>query len=264
MTRSKLQVKAQAMTDVVRKAVTILKTLSEAPDTTLSLSTLSDKLGMNKTTCHRILSSLASEDFVEKAGSGTYRLGIGAFIVGASVQRSLDIRERALPAMRWLHEVSEETVYLCVRRERRAVCIERIVGLHAEIQVLQLGGSLPLHIGAAPRVLLAGLTEEELRSYVSAPDLERLTPQSMVDPDLIRADVETTRKTGVVISQSDVAPLAKAFGVPVRDHTGEIVAALSVSGVSSRIPRKRESSLIDAAVRAGAKASEAIGFVASI
>ena len=126
------------MTDVVRKAATILRTLSESPETTLSLAALSDKLSMNKSTCHRILTSLADEDLVEKVGIGSYRLGIGAFVIGASVQRCLDIRERSLPAMRWLHGVSEETVYLCVRRGSRAVCLERVVGLHAEIQVCLL------------------------------------------------------------------------------------------------------------------------------
>ena len=67
-----------------------------------------------------------------------------------------DERQAALPHMEHLHDMTGETVFLCVRRGLRAVCIERIEGSHVVSLALRLGGSLPLHAGAAPRALLAG------------------------------------------------------------------------------------------------------------
>src|SRR5207244_10669190 len=92
-----------------------------------------------------------------QAGSrpGTYRLGWRLLRLGSAVIARLDERQAALPVMERIHERTGETVFLCVRRGDDAVCIERLDGLRVQSLMLRLGGSLPLHLGAGPRTLLA-------------------------------------------------------------------------------------------------------------
>ena len=85
---------------------------------------------------------------------GTYRLSLKLFDLGSTVLDRFDERASALPVMQRLHDETGPTVFLCVRRGLEAVCIERIDGARVTLLELRLGGSLPLHLGAAPRRLL--------------------------------------------------------------------------------------------------------------
>lgn len=243
---------------VLVKAMAVLELLS-ATGGELSLNEISVRLGLNKSTCHRILNTLASRQFVERGSPGCYRLGIGAFVVGSSMTRQLDVRERALPAMRALHESTRETIFLCIRMGRDAVCIERLDGEFASTHFLQLGGTLPLHIGAAPRVILASLPDEEIDDYLAEP-LARNTPQTPADATDLRAEIHRIRAEGRAVSRDDVVVGVKAFGAPVRDHTGRVVAALSLSGLSAHIPDQAEQRILGLVADAASVASLALGF----
>jgi DNA-binding IclR family transcriptional regulator len=86
---------------VLVKAMAVLELLAEAPEE-VSLGDIASRLDLNKSTCHRILTTLAAGDFVERPSPGSYRLGIGAFRVGSAMSRRMSVRERALPAMHHL------------------------------------------------------------------------------------------------------------------------------------------------------------------
>lgn len=242
---------------VLLKAISVLELLAESGEE-MSLNDISTRLGLNKSTCHRILNTLAARDFVERGAPGAYRLGIGAFMVGSAMARRLDVRERSLPAMQELFEATRETIFLCIRRGNDAVCVERLDGDFAAGHYLKLGGVLPLHIGAAPRVLLAALPDDEIAAYLARP-LERNTPETPVDPDELWAEVRRIRAEDGATSRDDVLLGVKAFGAPVYDHTGSVVAALSLSGISAHIPDDDEPRVLTLVREAAAKASTALG-----
>src|SRR4051812_34993299 len=121
-------------------------------DSTLTLSELSERLQISKSTVHRLLSSLEQVGFVEKeARPGCYRLGLKLFELGSLVQGRLELRQIALPYMAQLVEHTDETAFLIVRDGLQAVCIERIEGAHVQALALKVGGTLPLHAGGGPR-----------------------------------------------------------------------------------------------------------------
>ncbi len=249
-------------TDTVRvlvKAMTVLEVLAEV-DREMSLNDISRRLEMNKSTCHRILNTLASREFVESGETpGTYRIGIGAFHVGAGVVRRLGVRDRSLNAMRALHAQTNETVFLCIPRGDEAICIERIDGLLASTHYLQLGGSLPLHIGAAPRVLLAAMDDRAIDDYLAAP-LSSNTAHTPTSADELRPVITDIRRDDHAVSHDDVLVGVKAFGAPVRDYTGQVVAAVSLSAISANLPGDHEGEVLRLVKDAGVAASAAMGF----
>src|SRR5207237_1354039 len=126
-------------------------------------------LGEPRTTVYRLIRALERAEFVEPAEQpGRYRLGLKLFRLGGAVVARFDERQAALPQMEALHAATGETVFLCIRRGLEAVCIERLEGFRAVSLALTLGGVLPLHAGAAPRVLLAAEPESAWRDYYAA------------------------------------------------------------------------------------------------
>src|SRR5262249_19723572 len=139
---------------VLNKAVKLLHALADNGEMTVA-----DIAGMSeepRSSIYRLLGSLDDLGLVEPGSrSGTFRLGLGLVRLGAAVIERFNVRQAALPAMEELHQQTGETVFLCIRRDMQAVCVERLEGERVQSLELKLGGALPLHVGAAPRVLLA-------------------------------------------------------------------------------------------------------------
>jgi DNA-binding IclR family transcriptional regulator len=219
---------------VLAKVAKVLEALAAEPD--LTAPALAQRLGEPRPTVYRLVQDLAALGYLEEGPRpGTYRLGLELFRLGSLVGLRFDVREGAAPVMDELHKALEETVYLMVRRHYEAVCIDRIEGLHIRSMALQLGGSMPLHLGAGPRALLAFRPREWWDDYFEHAKLKVLTPRTPTTKAGIVALLEETRHLGYAISDEDVTLGIASVGAPVFDHTGEVHAALSVGGLRSAV-----------------------------
>jgi DNA-binding IclR family transcriptional regulator len=216
------------------KAVYLLEQLAEEREATPRR--LAELIDEPRTTTYRLLRSLEALDLVEAGSqSGSYRLGWKLMRLGAAVVERLDERQAALPVMERIHERVGETVFLLVRRGRNAVCIERLEGLRVQSLALRLGGSLPLHVGAGPRALLAWEPESEWESYVAEGPLDELAGESPVTREALFDELTRTRERGFAVSDEDVTPGIASLGAPILDYTGGIRAALSIGGLKSLV-----------------------------
>ncbi|MEJ2866461.1 IclR family transcriptional regulator [Actinomycetospora sp. OC33-EN08] len=241
---------------VLVKAMAVLDLLAESSEQ-MTLGDIAARLELNKSTCYRILSTLATEDFVERPSPGSYRLGVGAFRIGAAMARRMGVRERALPAMQDLYRATGETVFLLVPHGDEAVCVERLDGRYAATHTLRVGGVLPLHLGAGPRLLLASLPDEQREAYFAGGFARRVVPG--LREDGLRAQIERIREDGYSFSEDDVETGVSALSAPVRDHTGSVVAALSLSGLSAHLPPTEREEQVNALFGAAGAASRALG-----
>jgi DNA-binding IclR family transcriptional regulator len=155
--------------------------------------------------------------------------------VGSILVDSLELRREAGPIMARMAAELDEAVYLVVAAATRAVCLERIdSGLGVRVVDLYVGGSQPLHLGAAPRALLA-FDEDALLPPLLAEGLSRRTEHSIVNPSDLRVDLAETRRRGYSISDEDVTPGVGAIGAPIFGANGRAVAGLSFGGLLPRI-----------------------------
>lgn len=218
---------------VLERAAALLDVLADAPDRTAPQ--LAERAGMPRSTVYRLLGALQGFGWVEQgAERGTYRLGLGLLRLGRVVSSSFDERARALPAMQRLREATGQTVYLAVRRGLQAVCIERLDGVVMHSHALRLGGMLPLHAGGGPKALLA-FAPPDVRAQVLAAPLAPLTQHTLTTAVELDRELTATRERGYAVSDQDVAVGVAALGVPVFDDTGEVRAALSLSGLAPAI-----------------------------
>jgi DNA-binding IclR family transcriptional regulator len=244
---------------VLAKATRILECLADEPE--LTVAQLAEALGGPRSTVYRLVANLEQLDFVEPGSQrGTYRLTTKVFRLGSSVLSRFDERQLAMPVMKEIHGATAETVYLCVRRGNEAVCIERIDGLLVKSMALLLGGSLPLHVGAAPRALLAFEPRELWDEYSRSMDLVAYTEKTPTTRHELFALLEEIRATGYAISNEDVTTGIASLGAPVFDHTGAPRAALSISGPVAKILGDRFVALTELICAGAEKVSSGLGY----
>jgi DNA-binding IclR family transcriptional regulator len=246
--------------NLVRKSVKVLDLLAERGEATAA--ELADDLNEPRSSVYRLLASLQTLDMVEQGPrKGRYRLGIRLVRLGSAVIERFDERNSALPVMERLHAETGETVFLCVRRDMEAVCIERLAGRRVQSLALKLGGALPLHAGAAPRALLAFEDRGLWARYLAEREpLEGMTPSTPVTTDALVAVLEEVRRTGVSISDQDVTIGIAALGVPVLDYQGHVRAALSISGVREAVLGEDADRVRRLLVEGGREISHALGW----
>jgi len=215
---------------VLAKAMRLIDLLGERGE--MSPAQISELIDEPRSTVYRLLATLADLEFVEAGhGRGSYRLGFKLFALGSTVVQRFDERTAALPVMERLHDETGETVFLCVRRDRQAVCIERLEGLRVALLELRLGGALPLHLGAAPRALLAFEPESTWQDYLDGVALQPRAPASPLSRSDVLAELASTRQRGYAVSDQDVTIGVASVGAPIFGHTGTVQASVSIGGL---------------------------------
>lgn len=223
----------------------------------LALGELAARAQLDKGTARRILLTLSSLGLVvQDEATGRYALGLGILELGAAVPRATDLRDVAAPVLQRLAQATQSTVFLSVYREGEAMCLARFHGNQpVQVSWWQVGGTLPINCGAAPRVLLAFQPDAVISARLRRP-LSRLTPGSITEPETLRAAVARIRKRGWELATDDVAKGLAAVGVPVRGPDGAVRAALSQGGLTPQIVSRGRPRFL-AEVQAAAREIEA-------
>ena len=241
------------------KAVLLLEALADEREATPRR--LSEVLHEPRTTVYRLLTGLQALDMVEVGSrAGTYRLGWRLLRLGSAVIERLDERQAALPVMERIHERTGETVFLCVRRGDDAVCIERLDGLRVQSLALRLGGSLPLHLGAGPRALLAWEPRSEWEAYVERRELEPMTDRSPITRAALVTELERSLEQGYAVSDEDVTAGIASLGAPVFDYTGRVRAAISIGGMRQFLLEEIRDEAVSLLVNGAREISGALGY----
>ena len=237
----------------VNAVIGVLESLGEA-----SAAEIAKRTGEPLSSVYRLLQSLTGIGWVDRGWRrGSYRLGLLLLTIGGHLEDKLDVRECARPSLRLLLETTGATTFLCVRRDTRAVCVERLEGQAVRSLAMQLGSSLPLFAGAAPRAMLAFLSPAEQRSSLKAFRLPGDPPRP--DAAAIQADIERVRHDGFAISDGDVTPGIAALGAPVFNHRGELEAAISISGLRPQILGPSRKANIELIISCAREVSRSLG-----
>lgn len=228
----------------------------------LGLTKIASLLKLNKATAYRLLATLEERGYVERAPeSRKYRLGVRAFELGLYFQSQLEVRRLALPSMQDMVAQTGEAAFLCIREGDEAVCIERVEAEHqVNIFSLRVGGRQPLHCGAAPRALLSGMDDDQIAAFSARTGLPASTPDTITTLENLLKDVIQTRKRGFVVSMNDVVAGIAAVGAPVYDHSGSVVASISLSGLSIRYDSQRINELAGIVISMAKRISRQLGY----
>ena len=245
---------AQALT-TARNALQILKAFTpEQPE--WGVRELAIHLGWSRSTTHALLSTLASEGFLMQSSERRYRLGWTIFELGSVFLSGLELREQALPVMRRLNQRFNEVVHLAVLDRGEAVYVEKVASARSVQLFTRMGLRYPAYCSGVGKALLAHAPETEIRDISLIP----FTPQTIIDPDVLRHELERIRVEGVAYDREEVQVGLSCVAAPIYDFTGEVIAALSISLPTVRF-LPAESCLTNAVKEAASEISCALGYL---
>jgi IclR family pca regulon transcriptional regulator len=223
--------------DAAARAIDLLSVLAEE-DAPQRLKDLTDRLGWNKTTIYRLLRTLQERGAVREILQHGYVLGPRTITIGQAALRALELPQIARPHLERLHDDTAETVNLAVLDEDRILIVERVEGKEILGLRLRMGSTLPAYCTSVGLVLLAGLTDEEVRRRLAATRFEPRGPKSMRSTEQVVERLQLLRQQGFAINDEELAAGHRAVAAPVWGHEGKVVAALNISVPAARRSRR--------------------------
>lgn len=220
---------------VVGRAALLLDCLAAGDSP--GISELARRSGLAKTTVFRLVHELARYGLVEDTGDGV-RLGMRLFELGSSVPRQRSLTEAALPFMRDLQQATGDTVHLAVLDRAEVVYLQILRGRGTRQLPSRVGGRMPAHATGVGKAILA-FAPPDVVSALIAGGLERRTPLTLVTPGALRRELARIRDRGVSFDREESGPGIVCAASPVFGADGAVLAALSLTGWSSRLDLDR-------------------------
>ncbi|UNO47806.1 IclR family transcriptional regulator [Alicyclobacillus acidoterrestris] len=227
----------------------------------LNLNQMTDRLRQPKTSVYRMVRSLEEVGFLTRDEDGKYRLGLMLLQFGQLVSERLDVRRLALPVMERLRDDTDEAVNLIVRDGYEAVYIEKVNTMHpVRVYNERPGLRVPLYAGACPRILLTYMEKEEQEQYLLDVQLHAVGHATITDVGELRRVLDEAKERGYTISHSELLDGTSAVAAPIFNHRGEIVAGISVVGLTSRFTPEVIPDFIEKVKQAAEICSTQLGF----
>ena len=248
--------------EVLDVALDVIEELADSGKETKRPSEIAQKLGMNRTRVYRILKSLSHRGYVDTDSSGQgYMLGLKFLEIGTKTREQIDLRLLARPILLKLAQTSGDVAHLLVRYRQEAICIDFFQGEN-RLQVAGiLGQTFPLYIGASPKILLAYLPRDKQVAIVNNIKFKQYTQNTITDREQLFARLDRIRTQGFEVDEEDYEIGTIGVGAPVFDHSGEIVAGVTITTPSIRYNTGRRQELVDLVCAAATQISEKMGYI---
>jgi DNA-binding IclR family transcriptional regulator len=226
----------------------------------LGVSELARRLGLGKSTVHRLLTTLVQEGLVEKTDGGGYRLGLTMFELGQVVHSHMDLHGAVGPVLASLREETHEGCQVGVLDGHEVVYIDRLESSQTLRLFNETGRRVPVHTTSSGKVLLAHLSEDALARVLAAAPLTRMTPRSITEPAALRAELAKVRARGWAEAVEEREVGVASIAAPVRDDSGQVVAAISIGAPAARMGAQQRRRLAEVVVEAGEAVSRRLGW----
>ncbi|MGH3220538.1 MAG: IclR family transcriptional regulator, partial [Streptosporangiaceae bacterium] len=212
----------------VRNAARLLKVF-RSRETDLGVSELARRLGLGKSTVHRLLTTLASEGLIEQnPRTGGYRLGLMMFELGQAVRVHMDLHAAVGPVLGDLRAQTGESSQVGVLDGDEVVYVDRLESAHSLRLFTETGRRVPVHCTSSGKVLLAHLPEARRHAVLRAIPLTALTPHTITDRDRFAAELARVRRRGWAEAVNEREIGVASIAAPIHGAGGEVVAAISI------------------------------------
>jgi DNA-binding IclR family transcriptional regulator len=204
-----MPVETQEGVAAVNRALSLLGALSAASEP-MTLAEIAQMTGLYKSTILRLMASLENAGYATRFRDGRYGLAASSFRLGLAYERQNPLRQHVLPILNDLvGRNTESSSFHVIHSATTRLCLFRVNSAHSTLDRVEAGNILPLHRGAAGRVLLA---------YYGDPDPSH----------------EALRRDGYALSRGERDPACCGLAAPVFGPTGELAGAISLSGPAQR------------------------------
>jgi len=252
--------KSEYIIQAVSHALDLLEQFHDDVDE-LGVTELSKRLKLHKNNVFRLLATLESRGYIEQnKATENYRLGLKSLELGQTFIKQMGLLRQAKLALEQLVTRCNETAYVAIFKEDHVVYLD-VVETDMTVRVVsRVGSRLPAYCTASGKVHLAHMSEDELETLLPR-KLEAYTPNTLVCPEALKAELRQVAEQGYAIDNEEMDPGVRCIAAPIRDYTRRIVGAISLSGPSMRFTDERmEKELIPLVVEAAETLSTRLGY----
>jgi DNA-binding IclR family transcriptional regulator len=243
-----------------------LRILAEfsAREPVLGAPELSKRIGIPRTTTFRLLQTLEALGFLERVNGDRYfRLSVAVLRLGFEYLSSLELTDVGTPILERLRDVTGLSTHLLIRDQRDVVFVAKAQTrepMFSSVKV-HVGTRLPAHATVHGQVLMGDLSFEELRQLYPEPQLERFTERTPTTVEELYGRVRESAALGYALSEASFERGISVVSAPVREQSGKIAAALTVTIPRSDIGEAEEREpLIIAVCQAALELSERLSY----
>jgi IclR family transcriptional regulator, KDG regulon repressor len=242
---------------VLHKTLDVLELLRNGQDGA-RLSDLARGLDLPKATVYRILMTLEARGYVDRDDGGGYRMARKFFDLRRDEPIDQLLQRAAQMEMARLVEITKETVNLGILDAGEIVVIHTVESPQAVRMSSKVGNRRHLHATALGKVMLAGMTDAELLRMVRLKGLPKVTPNTIATKTALIEEIHRVREQGFAIDNQENEMEGRCIGAPIQGPSGNVIAALSVSGPVFRMPVSRAHATVGTLVESCAAISSAL------
>jgi len=251
---------AEKSVQTLERSLDVLEVLADTEEP-LGVTEIGNRIGLHKSTVHRILQTLCLRGYVEKEkNSERYQLGIKVVELGIRFFNNLEIRNVAAPMLEELAKSLDEVVHLVLPDDGEVVYIDKRESSHIVSTYSRVGRRAPMHCTAVGKALLSTMTEEEVLSILKQKGMSNYTPNTLTEPVKLLKELERIRNSRIAIDYEEYEIGIICLGTPVFDFSGRGVGAISVSGPAARIREKGIEHIGQELKRCGDMVSTKLGY----
>ncbi|MBI3973142.1 MAG: IclR family transcriptional regulator [Chloroflexi bacterium] len=256
-----MRVKQAPPVEVVDRALRALEALGDEAGG-LGVTGLGRRLGVDKSTAHRLLATMRARGFVRlNPHTQRYQLGLRLVGLGAVAAHGIDLTEIARPVIEALRDDTGEAASLAVLSGGEVLFLAKAVSSGALTVNHGVGTRLPAHCSALGKVLLAADKDpEQVDRVIAQRGLPSYTPRTITDPDDIWRHLTQVAARGWALDDEEYAVGLRCLAAPVRDASGDVVAAVGVSGPTARVALERVEAMAARVRQAGRDLSALLGY----
>ena len=246
----------------IEKSIQILNYLSYA-EKSVGITELSSRLLFPKSTVHRILKSLLNHSLVDQErDSSKYRLGLRIIEYSNSFYNSFDFRQIAKPFLKKICSETGLTTFLTAWYNGRSICIDSIApSRNANTHLfVEIGKEMPFHCAASAKMLLACQPSEDIKRIVKEKTLPKYTSKTIVNPKKLEEHLLKIRDKGFSICNEELEEGIKAISAPVKNINKEVIASITITGLSKRISNSNIKKFIKVLVNSAQELSGMLGY----
>lgn len=223
----------------VDRALSIIETLAE-DDEGYRLSDLAVRTGLSTSTVHRLLATLEKRRFVQFDRDGSkWHVGAQSFSVGATFARRRNFTAQAMPYLRKLRDQTRETANLAVVDDEAIIVLTRIESREIMRSLTKVGGRVAMVASGVGKAVLATYSDEDVNGIICRQGMPRLTEKSIVRPSELFRELQIIRRQGYAVDDEEARMGLRCIAAVVYSDCSEPLAAISVSGMTSRITDER-------------------------
>lgn len=245
--------------EVVLKALDILDCLQGTSG--LTIKQIIERTGMSRSRVTRLIGTLESRDYVEyKPEERQYLLGFSLLPLGRTVEQNNNLASHSRAILRKLVEKTGELASLYIIDGTERVALLRENATHVIRYSLKEGQRMEIYAGAAGKVLLAYAPHRLQNKVINTNFLRKLTPNTIIDPMKLIAELEEVRRRGYSFSKGEREKEVGSIAAPVFDHQNKVCAALGLAGPLNRFTAESRSKYLGTLLKAARELSKRLGW----